>query len=864
MLALKVGLLQYIGDEFGPELAARLLDGNEFDGNIDAFRVFLQQTVVLKPTSGRGGTLPAQDVCARDIPFLEFVDIIFKLQFGAASDIGSADAWLGPAEDSLGKTVRFRFQSSLLKTAMWAKLCERLGRPAFLRLLTGVLAVFPDTSAQPNLKWETFRYRRPAENTYNIRKTRMYYRVSNLVKHIRFMGAPTQVLLDEICGAPIGKSKKVRKLRNLIEHAKRRELSIDYLRLRRSIVTRADSCDTVFAYCSAPNQVIRFVLVVVYRLLPSQTFGSAENRSKLSKAIMTFMLLSRFDTFDVCAFVGSLKVKDIPWLGKSEKITSVQDLELRTTILRGFFKFLFGVLIVRIVSRFWYVTESPIVDASPNLYFPHSTWKRITRVWLQEYILRFLCKVECPFDMSAPQKNIANFGILRLIPKKSDLRPLCVPCSFPIGPEFKKEAHPGFSRKQTFTPDRIRPIRDILRFQQARYVNAYPSSSTGCHLASVVGKKILEFRQRLLQHGGIPPLYGVQFDMKHCYDNLNQAKIITCIEELFAIESNHEEYFLRNVSSYSSSCLSYRKNFNLISVRKDIETLDVAQNDKYAARKDVVVDNGRLAKYNKSHVIDLVRSQVIESVVQIPDDKFQFFKRTRGVFQGFPLLATLCDVVYNSLVDNVILCGLMDKSGTHSLLLRLADDFLFISTSKEVCHKAYVNAVSAEAQRYGAYVNMDKLKFLDSSVPAQSSASFVGLSIDMKSLSIHQGSALRIRIPQSCRKSLKGSVQYILRFLFQRLQDYLIDLDLVTVETALDSIDEILAPILQITTQLFQEAEGLPERAKLAESHVFNIVNGVIQRWTTVNGDGIYLKCMGPYLESVFNRMVEAIGNIPV
>ena len=103
------------------------------------------------------------------------------------------------------------------------------------------------------------------------------------------------------------------------------------------------------------------------------------------------------------------------------------------------------------------------------------------------------------------------------------------------------------------------------------------------------------------------------------------------------------------------------------------------------------------------------------------------YLRRRGVFQGCPLLATLCDVAYSDLVEERLL--FLDEQ---SLLLRLADDFLVLSTDKQQIYYLYQLLKKDLFMSYGASANIAKTitnlhKPIDTIL-------FVGIGVDTKSL----------------------------------------------------------------------------------------------------------------------------------
>lgn len=851
MVQERTSLLDYIQSHFSIT-SDQLLQDEELDANTGRFLTFLEGTTVVR---NNNEFVPCKYSTAHfnSVTFSEFIDLLAN----SVRPSGAFTNGLGTFDlDGLGKQAPLSFQSDKLKGSMWAKLCNRLGRKAFAELILGVSGIFDAGAPQVSLKWQPFRKRQFTDNPFLLKRTGMYYLRREISRKYSLLKLGVDELFTAIMGRPVVPGrvpKKLRKLYKLLETAKRKEEFLDYTQMRIQIEKIRPLSPMVFENSTPISQVIRFLLIVLYRIFPPNTTFGAENSALIAKAVVSYLKYPRYERFDVSALAQSMKITEVPWLGKTDIITSIQDHALRMDILKKFLAYIFGYMVNNIVRTFWYITENSTLEGDANMFFPLRIWKALTRNWLNAYRDRFLEKIESVKSISELKPTqLQNLGILRLIPKKADVRPLCVPCT---------QLPPGLSsnfegvKRIKFSQERIRPIRDILRFQQARFHKRYPESSVGSFSVESVGKSILEFRNHACKkaESTLPKVYGVQFDMRHCYDNLNQLKIIACIDELFSIDSAQEEYFVRNITSFSSNCGQYRRNFNIISTRTDIYSLDASRNEHMSSRKDVVSDSTRLTKYNKSDVLDLVRSQVIDPVVQIHEFSGQFYKRTRGVFQGFPLLATLCDIVYNSLVDKVIFCGLENRD---YVFTRLADDFLFMSLHKEDCLKVFENANSGRAQKFGAFVNMEKVKFLDCNGPnVQSSTSFVGLEIDIKTLTVKRGPPPPIKIPKRYLASLKSSLECLTLTITRRLLSFLIDLNLVPIDAAINNLKNHLEPITACAIELFARFE-CENKQEMVNLYMYRVYHYVAQRWESLNGSSEF-KRLYEFIEGV-QRRVEA------
>lgn len=856
----RISLINHLKLKF-PHIIETIVDEpNELDPFSSDFIHFLQETQVQHESNLNSINLQLSETLFKEMSHLEFIDYLMK-GFESLKDNPTG----------LGKSVMFDFRSNQLKTVMWARLSHRMGRKEFASLLNGLAAIYLPHLGLVNVKWKRFGRHNNQQKPTLVERRRMFYQTRHDSPAYKVLLRLPEVVLSRITAINVSPGKvpkKLRKLYHVLVNAKERESTMNYKHLQRGIMTHKPLSSQVFDNCTHIGEVTKFIMTSTYRMFPEEVFGPPGNQTKLSNAIVSFLTCPRYEKFDVEALVTSLNITGITWLGKTSKITSIQDLLLRKRLLGGFLTFLFAFVISNLARTFWYITDNPLPQGSCNLFFPRNKWTALTKNWLEDYQNRYLCLIEGPSVVDDSGLNgISNFGILRLLPKKSDLRPLCIPSREPLNPyaslvnskDSPKNPKDSPKNSRSFH-DPIRPIRDLIRNQQARYKQAFPKSSVGYFSAADVGRAILQFRKDLLECNALmPPVYGVQFDMKHCYDNLSQIKIISCLEKLYSIDSPQEEYFLRNVLAFSSDGKRYRRNFNLVTRRQNIEELDLFRNANLASKSGVFSDNSRLLKFTMGDILDLVRTQVIDSSVQIPDNGYRFYKRTRGVFQGFPLLATLCDIVYNSLVDEVILSNRARFNQEKSMFARLADDFIFFSTSKQDCEQLFRNANSSLAKEFGAYVNMEKLIIFDPN-DSNSHTNFLGIRINTKTLLTEQGNVSRVKIPKAAQRSLQASLKYILGYLAQHLPDYLLDLDLCPIESALENLRCLIRPVHDAVITVRKQFKTEPLLLEMLERSRCEFSLCIAEKWLKLNGGSIhddqFFNHMDSLMDDLFHKMV--------
>lgn len=768
-------LFEYINDECFHLKLQNFNYEDEGKPHLGMFRDFLGSVIVVEFLKYDVGRSKLTDFSGSS--YIEFVDalIVYKRERFEIFDRQSASDLILDSRQSISMAS---FQAHDLKGENWARLCTLIGRDFFAHIILCCLCYYKcgrSATVSSHVKMPRRVNTLTASFAY---KSGMYYhckRGCGIQSSFRHTEA---FILDEIFGDGFCSQNSRKGLRELLRVAKRNDVRINYRRLHHQQVRLKKSLN-VYENASSFNDVINFVWTCLNKVLPQSFFGDTHNRHIFRQKLRSFLSLRRFESLEIGGLVSNLHIKSMRWLGRSGQISSLQDYTSRQTILVKFVKWLFERYVLKLLTNFWYIVEAPLRDPDKacSLFIPHQSWVNLSKVWIDEYIKNYL--IELPYWKSLLQN--LNHGFLRIVPKQTDFRPLCIPTR-PPGADITSESFQNTYKVNDWTV--IRPIRDILRLQQRLTdKNVCPR----CYSVRDVCDQLAQFKRRILVTGsGMPALYGVKFDMKHCYDNLNQAKVIELIEDLFSEFQTEEEIFVKKVHRSSSDGRRHHKLLLSIKTRSEVSDLDMSQFESGEGSSHFVyAGSPQTYKFSREQILDVVQLQVTECTTQVPM-RSGIYKRKRGIFQGRPLLATLCDIVYNKLSDELIL---RVNGSPLSLLLRLADDFLFLTTSRSSCEHMIALVSSDLAINYGAYVNMKKCSTVSSE--AEPEVDFVGLKIDTSSLRYHRVQT-PYTIPSRARKSIEKSLEYLLWNFSIRLSDYLLDLDNSPLSAVLDNIGEVL------------------------------------------------------------------------
>lgn len=540
------------------------------------------------------------------------------------------------------------------------------------------------------------------------------------------------------------------------------------------------------------SQVIQFVLLVLGKLLPLDAWGGVSNKKIIKDRVVDFLLLGANEKIHMDDLFRGIRLKDFKWLGRAHQISSKQDFELRTAFLKGYLWWLFEHLLKNILRSFWYITETSSIVSSELNYFPQYLWKELYESWVSKYAKNNLVKMP-----SKIQREQLPCGKIKLIPKRSSFRVICVPIKRSLKLLNKKlELDTLEKEKREFERYRkevLLPVGQILRLKLSKLRDTYESYRASVHSSSDVAEKILDYRDSLLtRFGEIPKLFILKFDMKECYDRLSQPVLMKKLEELFENQDNKTLYYVRYYAQLDAS-------HKLKKVKTTIDTqyhnLNILSSSRHLSNCKSLVDKTKTIALQKGNILEVCRSQIYDVVGSVKDARgnLHLYKRKRGVFQGFSLLSIFCDILYSAMVHDCF--QFLWKSKQDFLFVRLVDDFLLVTPDSNIYDQVH-NILSGKLlESYGAFVNKDKTVVVNQTT-TKPSIDFVGLEVNTTDLSIKRNSGL-ISLVTTNFRTFKTLVKYLKTFYQLNLEGFLLDCSFGVLENVLENMGSLLRLVLR-------------------------------------------------------------------
>ena len=374
----------------------------------------------------------------------------------------------------------------------------------------------------------------------------------------------------------------------------------------------------------------------------------------------------------------------VPLTMRDNQAASQPEARKRREILLEFLYWIFDTLLVALIRANFYVTEANNTQ-NELFYFRHDIWRtliRPTMTQLKENAWERVNPLDAQKMLSERQLGCSE---VRLLPKSdgfrliSNLRRKAV-----VMQHGRKTLMPGINQI-------LAPIHRILDFRRLHKPDSLGSSlfSTGD-----MHSKLKGFAYTLQARACSGPLYFAKVDVKSCFDTIPQKEVVATIGRLIAgdkykVESHCELRYPRSIQAGRRDVSSLRgigmpgtrptRRIRQVARLKDdsraLGSRTLSAN-KSAKQGTIFIANDGHQLQNTEAIIDLLREHIQMNMVKIGQT---YYRQKTGIPQGSVLSSIICNFFYADLEEQYL--SFLDQND--SLLLRLIDDFLLITTNKE-------------------------------------------------------------------------------------------------------------------------------------------------------------------------------------
>lgn len=463
-----------------------------------------------------------------------------------------------------------------------------------------------------------------------------------------------------------------------------------------SCVSRPEDRDvSLIPYVTGPVDVAAFCCASLKSILPEDAFGvgkdGEQNWASVLSHVDRFIYLRRYETISLHEVSQGLKTKCITWLSP-QKVSSavklaVTDKQKREELLNEFLYYTFDSLLIPLIATNFYVTESGI-HRNKLLYFRQDVWMRLCQPHLESIKIGPLAAVSRKQLREMTAAGHMSYSVIRFLPKEKGMR---------IITNLKRRSVITAAGKRYLDVSintRLEPVFRVLQFEKD---NADLSSVDEQDLHH----QLASFKSRVAPTGE-RPFFFVKVDIKSAFDSIPQQNLLDLIEKLFRRDdytlTKHATIKMLAESSSENPSAKYGWSAGLAEGSEESNTCvyQASLNKKHV----VYVDIGRRYSISAVEAKKRLEMHIKNNIIKLGH---KCRRSTQGIPQGSILSSFLCNFFYDHFVRTKL--GFLQPE--HSLLLRVIDDFLLITTEKaDAMH--FISAMRMGDTNYGIVAHPEK------------------------------------------------------------------------------------------------------------------------------------------------------------
>ena len=486
-------------------------------------------------------------------------------------------------------------------------------------------------------------------------------------------------------------------------------------------------------YATPASAVSAFCRAVLLKIIPLPLFGDGPeglaNRKIIMRHVDAFIKMRRFESPSLHEVCSGLKVKSvvsdldmwiaqltclqvthISWLappnlrnssGSANQKLALSDFQKRTELMYEVIYYIFNFILIPLIRTNFYVTESQ-THRNRLFYFRHDVWQSLTEQPMVDIKTKMFEQLNPEKVHVMLGKRSLGLGALRLLPKSAGLRPI-----LNLKKRFLMKSQWG--NKKTYlgasVNSNLAPIHNMLNYERERCPEKLGSS-----LMSIgdMHSRLKDFKNQLGRRtpvsagpktGQFPQFFFVKLDIQACFDTIPQKKLLQLIEHLVSEEAYHvTRYVAINPSMQGRAKRRYLG--RAAPLAKQQYFPDLAAGGTSGAANTVYVDTIKQKEHDADELLCLLEEHVRNNLVKIGK---HYFRQRNGIPQGSVLSSLLCNFFYAQLEQQ----DLNFLRPADSLLLRLVDDFLLITTDADQATE-FLQVMHRGQPAYGVSVNPAK------------------------------------------------------------------------------------------------------------------------------------------------------------
>jgi len=414
------------------------------------------------------------------------------------------------------------------------------------------------------------------------------------------------------------------------------------------------------------------------------------------------------------------------FISRRQKL-SKSDHETATVLMQSQMQWLYCRFLIPLLRSSFYITETEFTGKRV-LHYRKPIWSSLKSLAIDELLQRQYKELSISemtskwLSPSSSQKM--GFSRLRLLPKKTGIRPIAVLCkrlniniidSLLVASEKNSRSIIDRVKKtprfqQLSTNAILRESFDVLKFEHSLAPSKFGAGVFGCH---EVYPRLLKFLQNVSspKTRNLGSLYFASVDIYHCYDNIDQKHLYNLVSAIIS----EDEYLIQKHAiihpfdgKNSKSCCKGKKVVGTPGCFVNFPTLVEELTSHHS--DSIMLDgiNCQIAK--KGNILALIKEHLSNHVV-VAKRRFgpQLLVQDTGIPQGSVLSTMLCNFYYGD-IEKQFLEGVFITSGDNfhkHFIVRMVDDFLLVTTDHKTCERFMIQT-SKGVPNFGVQINATK------------------------------------------------------------------------------------------------------------------------------------------------------------
>jgi telomerase reverse transcriptase len=457
--------------------------------------------------------------------------------------------------------------------------------------------------------------------------------------------------------------------------------------------------------------VSAFCRAVIRNVFPPDAFGAggceSDSFGSIMGAVDIFVCLRRYESFSLHDVIQGIGIKDVDWLKPlkphgttGDSSMSRSDFATRKDVLSELIYYMFDSYLIPLIRSHFHVTESG-VHRNQLFYFRHDVWRAMSEPALTSLKLDVFEECSATEIQGAMAQRALGVSKVRLLPKEHGMRPI-----INLRRRVQRQEHGGVVLGRSINSI-LTPAFSILNYEKARRPELLGSA-----LFSVddMFTRLQAFRSRLgTRELRTTPLYFAKVDVKSCFDTIPQKRLLKLAESILSANEYHLTRYARakllGGNNGETPGFGAKPSWRFLTKATTDQTpFDLEKeitSETAAGRTRTAYVGGIIQRsQRRKAILDLLHEHVESNVVKLGN---RLYRQKEGIPQGSIVSSLLCSYFYAEL-ERSALGFVRDED---SLLLRLIDDFLVITTDRNVA-EMFMHTMHAGLPEFGVQIKADK------------------------------------------------------------------------------------------------------------------------------------------------------------